>query len=84
MPDRLINHTLCTEEKTEEFNQIYEAHMNTFIYLIQDQGATENTGIIIQMNKKGTNANTTKKKYVILVFYVHTDDKPPYGMLLCS
>ena len=81
MPDRLINHTLCT--KTEEFNQIYEARMNTFIYLIQDQGATENTGIIIQMNKKGTNANTTKKKYLTLVFYVNTD-QPPYGMLQYS
>jgi len=32
MSDRLINHTLCT--KTEEFNQSYEAHMDTFIYLI--------------------------------------------------
>jgi hypothetical protein len=32
IPDMLIYHTLCT--KTEELNQIYEAHMNTFIYLL--------------------------------------------------
>ena len=34
------------------------------------------------MNKKGT--NTTKKRYLILFFYVNIDNKPPYGMLQYS